>query len=102
MTEVSVPGQTEYSFQFKESLPSRTQPVSIEDILSRLSRNGIMSRQLSGKVARVGDISTVGAKQLKLTETTFADFTGTIVVDMWEQHIPMIENGKVYRITPVH
>ena len=57
---------------------------------------------MSCKVVRVGDISTDGAKQLKLAEATFADFTGTIVVDMWEQHIPMIENGKVYRITPVH
>ena len=36
MTKISLPGQTEYSFQFKESvMPSRTQPVSIEDILSR-------------------------------------------------------------------
>ena len=56
---------------------------------------------LSGKVVRVWDTSTVGAKQLKLAETTFADSTGTIVVDIWEQHIPMIENGKVYRITSV-
>ena len=56
---------------------------------------------LSGKVVRVGDISTVGAKQLKLAETTFADSTGSIVVDIWEQNIPMTENGKVYRVTPV-
>lgn len=56
---------------------------------------------MSGKVLRVGEISTVGAKQLKLAETTFADSTGTIVVDIWEQHIPMIENEKVYRIAPV-
>ena len=51
---------------------------------------------LGSKVVRVGGISTVGAKQLKLAETTFADSTGSIVVDIWEQHIPMIENGKVY------
>ena len=56
---------------------------------------------LSGKVVRVGNTSTVGAKQLKLVETMFADSTGTVVVDIWEQHIPMIENGKVYHITPV-
>ena len=31
MTKISVPGQTEYSFQFRESVPSHTQPVSIED-----------------------------------------------------------------------
>lgn len=100
MTKISVPGQTEYSFQFKESvMPSRTQPVSIEDILSRT--NEWENVTLSGKVVRVGEISTVGAKQLKLAETTFADSTGTIVVDIWEQHIPMIENGKVYRIAPV-
>ena len=37
---------------------------------------------LSGKVVRVGDISTVGAKQLKLAEITFADSTGIVVVDI--------------------
>ena len=37
MTKISVPGQTEHSFQFKESLPSHTQPLSIEDILCRLT-----------------------------------------------------------------
>ena len=80
-------------------MPARTQPVSIEDILSRT--NEWENVTLSGKVVRVGDISTVGAKQLKSAETTFADSTGTIVVDIWEQHIPMVENGKVYRIAPV-
>lgn len=71
MTKISVPGQAEYSFQFKESLmPARTQPVSIEDILSRT--NEWENVTLSGKVVRVGDISTVGAKQLKSAETTSA------------------------------
>lgn len=73
-------------------MPARTQPVSIEDILSRT--NEWENVTLSGKVVRVGDISTVGAKQLKLAETMFADSTGTIVVDICEQHIPTIENGK--------
>ena len=81
MTKISVPGQTEYSFQFKESLPSNMQPVSIEDIISRSSEWDNVT--LSGKVVCVGDTSTVGAKQLKLAETTFADSTGTIVVDIW-------------------
>ena len=49
----------------------------------------------------LGDIATVGAKQLKLAEASFADSTGTILVDLWEQHIPMIEKGKVYRISPI-
>lgn len=80
-------------------MPARTQPVSIEDILSRT--NEWENVTLSGKVVRVGDISTVGARELKLAETTFADSTGTIVVDIWEQQIPMIEIGKVYRIAPV-
>ena len=35
MTKISVPGQTQYSFQFKVSLPSHTQLVSIEEIVSR-------------------------------------------------------------------
>ena len=33
-------------------------------------------------VVRVGDISTVGAKQLKLAETTFADSTGIVVINI--------------------
>ena len=75
------------------------QPVSIEDILS--CSNEWDSVTLSRKVVRVGDISTVGAKQLKFVETRFAESTGSIVVDVWEQHIPMIENGKVYHAIPV-
>ena len=43
----------------------------------------------------------VDVKQLKLAETTFADSTGIVVVVIWEQHISMIENREVYRITPV-
>lgn len=80
-------------------MPARTQPVSIEDILSRT--NEWENVTLNGKVVRVGDISTVGAKQLKSAETTSADSSGTILVDIWEQQIPVIENGKVYRIAPV-
>lgn len=98
MTTISVPSQTEYSFQFKESI-SRNQHVSIGDILSRC--NEWENVTLNGKVVWVGDTSIVGAKELKLAEATFADSTGSIVVDVWEKHIPMIENGKVYRVTPV-
>lgn len=98
MTQISVPSQTEYCFQFKESI-SRTQHVSIGDILSRC--NEWENVTLKGKVVRVGDTKIVGAKELKLAEVTFADSTGSIAVDVWEQHIPMIENGKVYRVTPV-
>ena len=63
MTKISVPGQTKYSFQFKESLPSHMRPVSVEEILSCLNEWDVT---LSGKVVHVADILMVGAKQLKL------------------------------------
>ena len=36
---------------------------------------------------------------MKLVEATFGDTTGTIIVDLWEQHIPLVNTGNVYSIT---
>jgi ribosomal protein L37AE/L43A len=48
----------------------------------------------------LGETRTVGSNNLKLVTATFADLTGTINVDIWAQHIPMIELHGVYSIAP--
>lgn len=54
---------------------------------------------LFAKAIHVGETVVVGGKKLRLVESTFADITGSVAVDLWEQHIPMIEIGNVYCMT---
>ena len=39
---------------------------------------------------------------MKLLQTIFADETGSIAADIWEQHISMIETGKLYLLQDLH
>ena len=54
------------------------------------------------KVVHICDTAVVTAKngstKLRLAECTLADRTGTIALDVWEDHIPKIRAGNVYRI----
>ena len=74
MTKISVPGPNEYSFQFEEFVPQESQPLSIEDILN-------------------------GSDEWD--NITFRSKVVYLPVDLWEEHNPMIEKGKIYRITPI-
>ncbi|KAK3746515.1 hypothetical protein QZH41_007955 [Actinostola sp. cb2023] len=97
MTNLTLPDQTEYSFQFKAT-QSPKPPTQIQDIFN--SSTEFDKIILCGKVLNLGETRTVGSRNLNLATATFADLTGTINVDIWERHIPMIERGKVYSIDP--
>ena len=97
MTKVGIAKQGEYTFQYKE-LGFKTWPI--EEILE--SANKWDNVSLCGKAIHVGDIAEVGAKKLKLLQATFSDNTGSIAVDVWEQHAPLIESGKVYLLRDLH
>ena len=43
----------------------------------------------------------VSAKNLKLVESTFADTTRQITINLWAELTQEMETGKVYRIGPI-
>ena len=45
--------------------------------------------------------STNNTTGLKLQDALFADLMGTVTVTLWQEHIPMIEIGKVCSISPI-
>lgn len=47
----------------------------------------------------VGETTVVGTKRLNLAQATFADNTGSILVDIWEDQIALVKPGNVYRLT---
>jgi hypothetical protein len=47
----------------------------------------------------VGETTVVGTKRLNLAQATFADNTGSILVDIWEDQIALVKLGNVYRLT---
>ena len=99
MTKVGIAQQGDYSFQFEE-LDNSLKISSIKEILE--SREEWENVSMCGKAVHVGEMSVVGAKKLKLVQCTFADTTGSIQVDIWQDHIPLVESGKVYTMGNLH
>ena len=97
MTRVGIANQGEYTFQYKE-LGFKT--LSIRQILE--SSNEWDTVSLRAKAIHVGEITEVGAKKLKLRQATFCDSTGSIAVDVWEEHASSIENGRAYLLGDLH
>ena len=106
MATISNPNQTEYRFQFEEETVTSREPTVITNIMS-LDEWDLVT--LVAKVVHVSDPNFVSANhrstKLKLVECTLADNTGTladntgtIATDVWEDHIPKVHSGNVYRI----
>ena len=99
MTTISSPQATEYSFQYEEETSARD-PTTIGDIIASAEEWDLVT--LVAKAIRVEQPKPVtsrdGMKKLKLAETLFADHTGVIAVDVWEEQIPYVVTGNVYRI----
>lgn len=55
----------------------------------------------SRKAVHVTQMEITPSQKLKLAKGTFADKSGIIQVDIWEQFIPMIQEGKIYQISPI-
>ena len=43
----------------------------------------------------------VAANQLQIASAVIADATGTITLDLWQQHISAVQAGHVHKISPV-
>ena len=98
MTKVSFPSQNEYAFQYEEqpSTPAKSTPIA--DILSSSSEWDCVT--LYGKAVYIS-ASNVVSTNLQVAEVIFADNSGIIKVDLWEENISKVEVGKVYQISPI-
>ncbi|CAB4023831.1 Hypothetical predicted protein [Paramuricea clavata] len=97
MTKLSTPDQTEYRFQFEKIANPGDQIIPIEEILN--NREPSDSVALRAKAIYVAETTVVGAKNLKLAQAIFADSSGKIRVDLWENQIPLIQAGQMFTIT---
>lgn len=56
-----------------------------------------------GKITQLKQPTTVGSprKRLHLVEATFTDSTGSIPLELWEDHIAILKSGQCYKMTSV-
>ena len=98
MTKISVPDQTEYSFQY-EDMAAAAPLLSVAEILTSSSEWDKVT--ICGKVVHMYALELAGRKKLKLARATVADTSGTVAIDLWEENIAVIKVGSVYQISPV-
>mgnify|MGYP001798203020 FL=1 len=98
MTKVSFANQQEYSFQYHKQTNDSSQPTTIKDIISSCSQWDYVT--LYVKAILINDPNVVSSN-LRVAQSYFADNTGTIQVDVWEDSITNVDVGKVYKMTPV-
>ena len=53
-----------------------------------------------GKIVNVNSPTVVTANQLQIASPVIADATGTITLDLWQQHISAVQVGHVYKVSP--
>ena len=71
--------------------------LTVKEILDSSDQWQIVS--LCAKAIHVVETTIVGAKRLHLAHAAFADVTGSILVDLWEDQIALVKPGNVYRLT---
>ncbi len=100
MTKVSFPNQNEYSFQYQEQpSASSTVPTIIRSLLESCNKWDCVT--LYAKAVHTNPSTVVNNTNLEVAEAVFADNSGIIKVDLWEQNISKVEVGKVYQISPI-
>ena len=92
---------TEYSFQYSELADRSKESVSILDVLNTHKVWDTVT--VVGKVSQLKNPKTVGnpLKPLQVVEATFTDTTGSIPLDVFQEHIPKISAAKSYKLTNV-
>ena len=99
ITKISVPDQTEYSFQYSVDTVATSPILSVAQILNSSSDWDKVT--IYGKIVHMCDQELAGRNKLRLARATFADTTGTIAIDLWEENFAVIKIGTVYRIAPI-
>ena len=98
MTNIAIPQQCEYSFQYDETTLLQGEPITILDILNTHKEWDVVT--VRGKILNVKDQRSVGSprKRLTLMEAVLGDVTATIPLDLWESHIDKVQQGKLVKI----
>lgn len=100
MTKISSPQPTEYLFQFEEVASNDEEKrTAVREIIENFNEGDLMS--IHGKVVGVAEPAVTKSRGLKVASALFADETGKIELDLWEDHISAVEVGRVYTISPV-
>lgn len=101
ITKISKPEQTEYAFQFNDSISTQTaKTVSIKSIMETPNNEG-KRVTVRGKIIHMNTPTVVSSYQLKIASAFLADESGRITLELWEQHISAVTVGEVYTISPV-
>ena len=98
MTTISQPLPTEYQLQFQLSADGFHRTYTVDQIKQSLSNCELIT--FFGKVLHLAEPTVVSAKNLKLVESTFADTTGQITINLWAELTQEMETGKIYSIGP--
>ena len=98
MTNIAIPQQCEYSFQYDESTLLQGEPITILDILNTRKEWDVVT--VRGKILNVKDQHSVGSprKRLNVMEAVLGDVTGTIPLDLWEAQIDKVQQGKLLKV----
>lgn len=99
ITHISTPKQCEYEFQYTEV---KCKPPALTTIIEVLNDTKEWANvTIKGKITRSSETRVVGKNKLKLAEAVIADETAYIPIDIWEEHIPLIAQDKVYTLKSV-
>ena len=94
MSKISTPLQTEYYFQYENALAPDFRMVSVKEIMTAAMEGEYIG--VRGKIGSIDSSTVVSSRQLKVACALFADETGTIGLDLWQEHVSSVSAGKVY------
>ena len=94
ITEVSLHNPTDYSFQLNGEVKKTSPPPSVRSIIANTDVGECVNTRV--KAPSVGTLSTLPGKNLQGAILKVADKTGTIDLDLWENNISTVKEGKVY------
>lgn len=98
-SQVTAPQQCQYDFQYREITTPQSPRVSIFDVLNQQKEWAIVT--VVAKGIKKSETKTVGKNNLKLCEVVVADESAFIPLDVWEDHISTVEQGKLYTLQSV-
>lgn len=94
ITQITAPNSFECSFQFSQDLSQ--QKLTTLDKLHEGPEDNIT---VKCKVLKLGPTKAVGQAKYHVLNATIADATGQIVLDVWNDIIPNLQENKVYTFT---
>jgi len=101
MTHLTPADPMEYSFQYKELERLSQTETTIEEVLKADDKQMMQDVMLKAKIVHLGREKPVGQRNYRLLTAKISDDTGTIELDLWEDHIDQIQLGSAYCFSPL-